>query len=59
MLLPSSVRNDRKRRTGHANAGDVPDVQATSSRGTGRVPKVRSKDRKHTVPVDAGQAVHP
>jgi len=59
MLLPSSVRNDRERGTSHANAGDVPDVQATGSRGTGRVPKVRRQDGKHAVPVDAGQAVHP
>jgi len=59
MLLPSNVRNDRKRGTSHANAGDVPDVQATGSRGTGRVPEVRRQDRKHTVSVDAGQTVHP
>jgi len=58
MLLSFSVRNDRKRGTSHANAGDVPDVQATGSRGTGRVLEVRCQDRKYTVSVDVGQAVH-
>lgn len=58
MLLPFGVRHDRERGTGYANAGDVPDVQATGSRGTGRVPQVRRQDRQYAVSMDAGQAIH-
>lgn len=53
------LKNDRERRTHHANAGDVPDVQATGTRGVGRVPAVRRRDGQHAVPVDAGKAVPP
>lgn len=56
---PRRLRDDRKRGTGDANAGNVPDVQTAGARGAGGVLEVRGQDGEHPVPVDAGQAVHP
>lgn len=41
LRLVTDDDNDRERGTGHADAGDVSDVQATGSRGARRVPKIR------------------